>query len=337
MASLKEIAEDLGVSFSLVSKVLSGRMGNTGVSAATRKMIEDKARELDYRPNRLAVALKNGQKGSIAVFLHKMGTPGSELTSQFLDGLTHAFGKTNLRLWLRFFKSDEEFRAECSSRLVSEVDGLIVAGAEHPRLLADLENIDQKGLPVVSVFCAHPNCASPTNIAVDYRAQCYLTTKHLIERGCSRIAHFRSSGNLRHQGYIDAHSEAGLPVWPRLIQTADFKLEDGYNSAISLIESDEEFDAINCESDSQAIGAIKALRQRGFSVPEKVKVTGVDNSPLAVACEVPLTTVSSEMDICGKLAVETMLKKVAKEDVSPTVIQPKLIISESTGGAEPNV
>ncbi len=330
MASLKEIADELGVSFSLVSKVLNNRMGKTGISPATRDAILRKAKELDYHPNQIAVALKRGRKGSVAVFIHGMGTFGSGIRSRFLDGLTEAFAETNLRLLLRFFKRDDEFRAVCNNRLTQEVDGLIVGGADHPGILSDLEKMETDGMPVVSVFCGQPRCASPTNIAVDYRAQCYLTTKHLIDRGCSRIAHFQNHP-LRSEGYIDAHQEAGMPVLPQLTVRGHFFFEDGVRAAASLIDNGEKFDAIVCEADAQAVGAIRELLRRGIRVPEDVQITGVDDSPLAAVCEVPLTTATSEMFVCGRLAVETLIKKIAGETVSPIVVQPSLVVRASTG------
>lgn len=332
MASLKEIASELGVSQPLVSRVLSGKMGTTGVSAKMKKAILAKASELHYEPNHLAVALKNGRKGAIAVFMHCLGTPGSDLSTNFLNGLTYPIGSRDLRIWLRLFESDGEFLKLCNRKLTSAVDGLVVAGAEHPDLMSTLRDMDKKDLPIVSVFSSRPNCVSPTNIAVDYVAQCYLTTRHLIEQGCQRIAHFKLF-NLRYEGYMQAHRDAGLPVWPRLTLPVDsFEIRSGAEATKRLIESGERFDGIVTESDSQAIGALRTLREAGYRVPEDVKVTGVDNSPLAEACEIPLTSVSSEMATCGKIALQTIVDKIEGQDVKPKVVQPQLHVRKSTGG-----
>ncbi len=77
MVSLKRIAAELDVSYSLVSKVLNDRLGTTGVSPATRDAIQKKAKELNYVPNRLAVALKAGRKGVVGIFFHHMGILGA--------------------------------------------------------------------------------------------------------------------------------------------------------------------------------------------------------------------------------------------------------------------
>ncbi len=305
-------------------------MGTTGVSAKTREAVLKKARELDYQPNRLAVALKSGRRGAIAVFIHGIGLPGSDLSSNFLLGLSGAFENSDLRLWLRFFQKDEEFRAACTPKLTRDVDGLIIAGIAHRGLIADLKALEKKGLPVVSVFCTLPNNRSPLNIATDYRAQCYLATKHLIELGCERIAHFHVLG-MRYAGYAEALHEAGRSVQRRLvIRSAGFDLEDGSLAVRKLLENGEKFDGIVAQSDAQAIGAIRELQRHGLRVPEDVKVTGVDDSPLARICEVPVTSATAEMDVCGRVAVETLKEKIEGKKVEPIVIRPRLVVRAST-------
>ena len=333
MPSLKSIAAELGVSYTLVSKVLSGRMGSTGVSAATREAILKKAEEVHYQPNHLAVALKRGKKGAIGVFLHGMGVPGSDLSQTFLLGLSGALEKGNSRLWLRFFVTDEDFLAACDERLKKDVDGLIVGGVDHPGLLEKLRQIDRSGLPVVSSFCGLPKQSLSANVAVDYNAQCYLPTKHLLDQGCRQIAHIRTV-EFRHQGFIRAHREAGFPINSRLIacqeSTNAFSIQDGENAARALLERGIRFDGLVAESDAQALGAVRILLQKGLLVPEDVKVTGVDNSPLAEACIVPLTSATAEMEECGRVAVEMLNKKINGQAVKSITIAPKLVVRASS-------
>lgn len=330
MASLKVIASELEVSYTLVSKVLSGRMGTTGVSAPLREAILSKARDLDYRPNPLAVALKGGRKGAIAVFLHSLGSPGSDLSLSFLTGVSGAIAKTGSRLWLRFFESDEEFLAGCEASLIREVDGLIIGGAEHPGLLSRLVQMDQEKLPIVSIFGSQLGCERPTNIAVDYRSQCRLAAAHLFDQGCRKLAHFRCK-DLRYEGFASAHLEAGLPVSEDLVIFTDgFEMQDGRDAVRQLLDEGKEMDGLVAESDQQAIGAIRELQRRGLRVPEDVKVTGVDNSPLAQTCEVPLTSATSEMEACGTAAVKTLVEKIEGVETKPKIIQPRLVVRAST-------
>lgn len=334
MASLKQIAADVGVSHVLVSRVLSGRMGTTGASDKTRAAILKRAKELDYHPNRLAVALKKGKSGVIGVFLHEVGIAGSEITPVFLSSMARALESSAYRLWLRFFKTDEEFLSAFDEKLQREVDGLVVGGTEHPGLFDKLRRIDRDGLPVVYAYCEIPSRVGLSTVAVDYEAQCYLATKHLLEIGCRRIAHFRVFDS-RYHGFVRAHREAGLTVRRGLVIPSvpgefPFFLKDGERFTEQLLAAKVPFDGIVAESDEQAVGAIHALLRHGVRVPEDVKVTGVDNSPLAANSMVPLTSATAEMDSCGREAVGLLLRKIEKKPVESVVISPRLIVRGST-------
>ncbi len=334
MASLKDIASEVGVSYTLVSKVLRGKLGTTRVSARARKAILSKAKELDYKANPAAVALKTGRKGAVGIFLHHIGTPGSEISERLVQGLSSGLNDSGFRIWLRYFSSDEEFLAACDSRLLSEVDGIIVGGAEHPRLLTKLREIEGKGLPVVSVFFNAPDSRREKlldyRVTVDSELQGFLATEHLLKQGCRRLAHFRAF-KTRASGFLRAHKKYRVPVIPELsLQTGDFFLETAQKLTRKLLDSGIKFDGIVCQADSQAVGAINELVRSGVDVPGQVKVTGVDNSPLAESCIVPVTSVTSGVRRVGLAAVEILLKRIAKNPTGPVVIEPQLVVRKSS-------
>jgi LacI family transcriptional regulator len=333
MASLKCIASELGVSYTLVSKVLSGRLGTTGVSPKTREAILRKAKQLDYVPNPLAVALKAGRKGAVGIFLHHIGSPGSDVSDSLLKGVAEGLEQSSSRMWLRFFTTDEDFLTACDTRLKQEVDGLIVAGVSHPRLMRKFRDLEREQVPVVGVFNDLPESARQTLtvVAIDYEKQGYLAARHLLEQGCRSLACLRTIEN-RTAGFVRAHREAGIKPNPRLILSSEtFFADCGRTAVARLVESGIRFDGLVCQSDSQALGAINEFVRRGIRVPEDVKVTGVDNSPLAEACIVPITSVTSEMRTAGRKAVETLREKIEGRSVSPAAIEPSLVLRRSSG------
>lgn len=337
MASLKRIAAELGVSYTLVSKVLSGRLGTTGVSEKTRDSILNKAKELDYVPNRLAVALKAGRKGAVGIFLHHIGSPGSDVSDRLLQGMAEGLEQSGFRMWLRFFTTDEDFLVACDTRLKSEVDGLIVAGLHHPGLMPKFRDLERQRVPVVSIFNDLPpkSRKALTNVEINYESQGYLATRHLIAQGCRRMACFRTIDN-RTEGFFRAHREARIKPDPKLvIDTQAFHVRDGKSSLAKLLALSVPFDGIVCQSDAQAIGAINELVRRGVDVPGEVKVTGIDNSPVAEDCIVPITSVTSEMRRAGLKAVETLLLKIDGLPAASSIIEPSLFVRNSSG-AEPN-
>lgn len=334
MASLKRIAAELGVSYTLVSKVLSGRLGTTGVSEKTRSLILNRARELDYVPNRLAVALKAGRKGAVGIFLHHIGCPGSDLSDRLLRGIADGLERSGFRMWLRFFTTDEDFFHACDTPLKREIDGLIVAGAHHAGLMPKFRELERHRLPVVSIFAdlTSRSRKTVTNVEINYEAQGYLATRHLLEQGCRRLACFRTMEQ-RTEGFLRAHREARIKPNPRLIiRTEGFQFRHGQHSLARLHATGLSFDGLVCHSDAQAHGAINELLRFGTDVPGEVKVTGVDNSPLAEGCIVPITSVTSEMRKAGLKAVEMLLEKIEGRPAASSLLEPRLHIRNSSGG-----
>ncbi|GHC04313.1 LacI family DNA-binding transcriptional regulator [Cerasicoccus arenae] len=332
MASLKEIASDVGVSHALVSRVLSNRMGTTRVSAKTRQAIVDRAKELNYIPNPLAVALKRGRKGAVGVFVHGVGIEGSELSLAFIKAAGKQLTERGYNLWMQFFKDKDEFLSACNEQLMSKVDGLILAGITHDELVENVREIEQRGLPVV--FSCHGDIEKHgvTNFQVDSEAQCYLTTKHLLEQGCRRIAHTFCLP-LRHRGYVRAHEELGLSPEDNLtVSTPDFTRKTGFDAVDQLMKAGLKFDAVCCQSDGQAAGVYQYYALKGIPRAEWPLVTGIDDSPIARDFSiVPLTSSTAEMDTCAGLAVNAIHKKIENEPFEAiTAVPPRLIIREST-------
>jgi LacI family transcriptional regulator len=331
MASLKEIAADLGVSHALVSRVLNNNMGTTRVSEKTREAILRRARELDYEPNPLAVALKKGRKGAVGVFLHGIGVAGSELSARFIQSAGRALADHGLNLWLQFFEEAGEFRSACNEKLLRKLDGLIVAGLAHQDLVENLSRIEERGLPVAAACHGSMTGSGIVNYQVDAEAQCYQATKHLFEQGCRQVAHFYTSP-VRYSGYLKAHGEAGLmPNKDLAIPARRYGAEDGRECMKRLLEIGAEFDGIVTQSDSQAAGALQYLCLTGVPKETWPRITGVDDSPIASHYSlVPLTSASAEMERCAHLAVEAIAGRLEGKAIEPRQVLPRLIVREST-------
>lgn len=329
MATLKDIAEELNVSIALVSKVLSGRMGNTGCGAKIRAAILTKARKLGYRPHPLAVALRNGKRAAIGVFLHPLGEDGSGLTESLLTGIAETLNQHDQRLWLTFYQTDQQFLQRCAQSDRLDVDGLIVAGVAHRHLAGPICKLEKSGVPVVTVVSGS---LSPdiVNVYSDERQQTYLSTRHLIARGCRRIAHIQMIAD-RFVGYRQALQEQDLPFGATLVyQAADFKLHTGVAAVRHWLEHGVAFDGVVAQSDHQALGVIHELLRRGMKVPAEVRVIGIDNSPLCLASPVALSSVSQEMPEIGRQAAMLLLKRIAGAPVKSVTVLPKLLARNST-------
>lgn len=330
MPTLKEIAADLGVSHTLVSVVASGRMGTTRISEATRKMIQTRLDEVDFRPNRLALALKGGHKGYVGVFLHKHGTFGSELNEAFISTVSDSLAERGLGLWLRIFTSDREFLDACSQRLLREVDGLVVAGISHPELIGNLKLLRDKGLPVVCAFVNPKKSQSIPNVSVDAKEQGRLAARHLVESGCRRIARLHCHEE-RQQGFLKGLREAGRKPLSRLmIPAADFGYDAGLRAMRSLLASGESFDGLSADSDALACAAVHYSLRMGRPRDAWPKIVGIDDSPIAQHCAVPLTSVTSEIAERARHVVTLLFDLFDGKKVASVEVTPRIVVREST-------
>ena len=240
-------------------------------------------------------------------------------------------------MWLRFFTTDEDFLAACGPGLKSEVDGLIVAGVHHPKLMPKFADLERDNMPVISLFndLSESDRKALANVEGNYERQGYLATRHLLEKGCRRLACFDTVEH-RTAGFVRAHREAKVKYDPRLLipTTKSFLRENTRESIAKLLGLDVPFDGIVCQADVQAIAVINELVRRGINVPGSVKITGVDNSPAAEDCFVPITSVTSEMKRAGLKAVEMLLRKIEGHPVKSAVIDPGLVVRISSGAPQ---
>ncbi len=328
--SLKDVAQRAGVSYSLVSKVLRQRMGNTGVRGELREKIIRLANEMNYQPHPLAANFKLGRKGAVGVMLHPFGAPGSGLAEDFLRGVSSSLDMHGLRMWLHFFDADADLLAHISQRIRRDADGLIIAGVPHPATYATIKRLHETGLPVVTMFEREPIPGVP-NVSVDRHAQGYLPTTHLLRHGCRRIAHIvRERHGERYRGALTAHAEAGIASNTALVFEAENYLANTGAAAVAYWQrTGLTFDAVLTQSDQQAFGAISALTRLGLTVPEQVRVTGVDDSPLAEIAPVPITSVTAEMAAVGRHTVAKLIARLTGTTPASELITPKLVLRTS--------
>jgi LacI family transcriptional regulator len=330
MVSLKDIAAELGISIGLVSKVLNGRMGTTRVSPHIRKKILKKAQLLGYAPNRNALALLAGKNGAIGIFINPWGEFGTEFIHSFLLGAADALKSSSYHMWLNFFSYDRDFYQQMDIHdMQQRVDGLIVGGHPHPELLPHLRKVEKAGIPVVTFFDAITTTPI-VNLSVANQLQGYLPTEHLIALHCKKIAHFKTR-EARYNGYVAALQDHGFKLDPALVVTcSSFGIANGRAAIRQLLQACTPFDGIVAQSDHQAFGACLELLARGYSIPDQIRITGVDDSPICLASPVQLTSVTSECNQLGRLTIDTLLKKLAGESVKSILIPPRLVNRSST-------
>jgi LacI family transcriptional regulator len=336
MATLKDIATELNVSKSLVSKVLTNRMGTTCVTPQLAEAIRKKAKELNYQKNASAFSLTTGRHNTIGVFIHRYGEIGSGLLERLMLGIAGKAGEYDQKTMLSFFETSAEFNKAINLMHTNVVDGLIVGGLPHNELADKVCEISKNGLPVITIQenPMHPNIP---NVAVDEEATGYVATRHLIEKGCRNIGHIRTPEyeSSRYMGYCRALREAGLKIdSSRIFMAKDlgFSLAAGDAFARKILQDGIPLDGLVAESDHQALGAMNTFQTAGIKIPDEIKIIGVDNSPFCRFQSVQISSVSHKTMTKGRLAVEMLMRLKEGEKVDNVMLDPVLKIRRSSGG-----
>jgi LacI family transcriptional regulator len=329
---MKDIACTLGISTSLVSKVLSNRMGTSGVSAATAERIKMHAQEMGYQLNQSARALRCGRQNTLGVFMHHQGEPGIGIMERLLLGISDEAHRVQQKLMVTFFERNDELFSTSSAGYSGLVDGVIVAGVDHQDMKNQLLNMVRSGTPVASIYTT-PVALEIPNVYTDEMELGDMALQHLIERGCKRIGLLQTRPN-RHSGRDRLLLAAGLENDRSLIfDSGDllFTFEAGVMAAQKIIDEKIDLDGLVFDSDAQASGALNTLLKAGIQVPEQIKLVAISGSPQCRHAMVPLTSVSNQQEAMGRQAVQVVMQMLKGEHPGHSHILPVLHPRASTG------
>jgi LacI family transcriptional regulator len=336
MATLSDVATMAGVSVSAVSRVLTGA-ADARVSDATRKRITDAARELDYRPNYAARALKFSRTNVVALVVPDLT---NAIVSELMRGVEdEGYDQKYMVLLAR---AESELEEYALPRLIKEgrIDGALVQAADAMEPAELSEQIDSR-LPVVYVNSNHP--ADGGYVDLEDELGTRIATRHLIGQGHKRIAFVGGlpssvTGRRREQGFRDEMASARLPVDERFVTSLGYELVVGRAAVGPLLDADARPTAIVVANINAAFGVLLELRSRGVSVPHDVSVVAIHDAWTADNSWPPLTTVKMPRYELGRRAMAALYDRIHGGTVPRLVVSdpaPQLIIRESTVAPRP--
>ena len=334
MLRMVDIARELDVSRSLVSKVLSGRMGSSTVRPELARAIRAKAKAGNYRPNASATALIRGRQNVVGVFICRYGQPGSGLVEAVMEGLAGELARNQQRLLLQFFRDAMEFESCLAAAHRNVLDGVVLAGFPRFDLERPLRLLLDRQVPVVTMISKAPLPEIP-NAGIDQTEVGRLATRHLIEQGCRRVLCLRvAPGSLRFAGYRQALRECGLPFCPELVcETRNYAVAAVPQVINALLSNGVPFDGVVASSDQQASVVLRMLLAAGRRVPQDVKLIGVDDSPFCQYGVVPLSSVSGQDRKRAGLAVR-LLQEVIDGRPARHLILPPVVAARGSSAMD---
>lgn len=334
-ATLRDIAQDVGVSTGTVSVVLNGARSGTSVADRTREAIHESARRLGYRPNWVAKTLQGGRTRTIGIIPTQAGQ--DFLLGPYLQRVLNAVANVlaaqhhDLLILTRCDQSDAE--GILQGVVNGRIDGAIVVAPPFDSRL--VETLDAAGFPFVvidGVPGGHAACFD-----VDEAEGTRLGLEHLRSLGHRRIAYIAGPQNINSgRERLEAFLRNWGPDEPT-IACGDYTIDSGTAAFRALLDRGERPTALLCANDEMAAGAMRAAREAGLVVPRDLSIVGFDDSPSSADLQPALTTYAQPVDRVAAAAAEAVLGCLDNlEPVRGKTFPGHLVIRESTDRPTPD-
>ncbi|OGV44533.1 MAG: hypothetical protein A2017_19670 [Lentisphaerae bacterium GWF2_44_16] len=318
----KEIADILGVSEATVSLALRD---NEKVSPKTRDRVKHLAELTDYRPNFSAQSLALGKTRCIGVIV-------SDISDVFYSELVQELHRQirsmdYIALCLPSVSIGTSHVVD--TLLCRRVDGIISMSLDIS--LDEINKIRNSRTPIIY----YEYTFATDSVRVDMVKAGKILTRHLIQQGCRKIAFIGkpSIPSGRYSGYIEALAENNVKFREELTKECPGHYSNAYNVAKELFSQKNIPDAVVCFNDVRATGALRAILDMGFKVPEDIAVAGVDDIMSSAYAGVPLTTVNLPREEIVSELLKMLFRKIeagAEEIMEEKVIQPRLVVRASS-------
>lgn len=327
-ASLKGLADYLGLSPGTISVVLNGVPRASEIPQKTQERIFAAAKKLNYRPNHTARTLKNKRSFTIGIL-------APEISEGYGALLLNAIGEYLIGHGYFYFVATHGRRAD----LLEEYSRILVERAVEGFIVIDTALEKPLALPAIAIS-GHTKLSGLTNVVLDHDVAARLAMDHLIQLGHRKIAFmkgqpFSADSAERWRSIQQAAKASGIQTsdeWTFQLTTPGFSPEVSYPLVQQFLKRKKDFTALFAYNDFSAIGAVRALRDGGLRVPEDVSVIGFDDVNSAAYQNPSLTTVRQPLKKMAEIAAQTLLDRLQHKRVPREIlVEPELVVRESTG------
>lgn len=334
--TIKDVAKHAAVSLKTVSRVINGE---SGVSAATRKHVQQTIEALGFRPNPSARSLRSSHAYALGLVYDN---PNDHYVISLQNGMLatcqeHGFG-------LQILPCNGSAPA-LADTLIAAVDRSRLAGlvltppmSERSELLAALRARD---IACVCIISAREDPGEQTPcVYVNDRGAAYAVTEHLIRMGHMRIGFLwgdmeHRSSQERYAGYVEALADYGIRLDEQWVMSGRFSFDDGFRGARRLFALDQRPTAIFGSNDEIAAGVLAAARSIGLDVPRDLSIAGFEGNPFSNQVWPPLTTAQQSTHEIGRQAALRLMAELQQASVSSSMAAnlgfvPELVVRGST-------
>ncbi len=335
-ATIKDIAKALGLSTSTVSRALRD---SYEISEATKKKIKDYAVQINYRPNPVALSLKEKRTLSIGVVVAEIA---NTFFSQVINGIESIAYANGYNVIITQSKESVEKEQMILEYLTSRsIDGLIISVAAETKDFGNLKQLHEKGLPIV-FFDRVVEDIDTHKVVTDNKTGVYRATEHLIKNNYKRIAAIANNANLsitrdRLAGFQKALADHNRPINEDYIKYCDHGgliIEEVEKAVESLLALKKRPDALILLADKITTETFGILREKNIKIPRDIAIIGFNNSNYTVLFSPSLSVISQPAFEMGEKAAGLLLhlieSKRAVTDFQQECLSPDIIIRESS-------
>jgi DNA-binding LacI/PurR family transcriptional regulator len=325
------IAKSAGVSRATVSRVMNG---SAKVSPERVKAVNKAISKYNFTPNATARRLAGGKSGLIALLMEESSEEFflNPFWGQVVQGFSSTITEAGLHPLLLIRPKSGTEDSLFSTLQAGQMDGIAIFSWHRP--LRSFEKVLDPKLAVVFGGDLGGSKKYPF-VDVDNVKGGFLATKHLLDMGCKNIVTITGDLKLqsardRLEGYEKAITSSGFKLNEQLIIHGDYTQSKAEELIRQLIKKKIKFDGVFAGNDLSAMGTINVLLQNGIQVPDKVKVVGFDDSPIANRNQPSITTIRQPIRELGAEVAQSLLAILAGEAVEDKVLDVKLIKRQST-------
>ena len=307
--TIYDISKKLKVSAATVSRALNN---SSKISSSTKELILKTAKELNYKQNKLALALKNGKSNNVGVIVPYINR---NFFSSVIRGIEEKLSPQGYHVII--CQTHENVKNEIEqikTLLNTQTDGIFMSISKTTNDIDHIKEILAEGRPLI-FFDRKKEVPGVSSVTIDDFKGGFIATEHLIQQGCRKIAYFSGDLNLeiyrnRYEGYLAALETYKIPVIKKCILQVNSKIESGASAVSKVWKLGEKPDAIFSSGDYAALGAIQELKRRNVRIPQEVCVAGFSNEPFTKHMELPITSVDQTPQLMGQIAAEVFLAQM---------------------------
>lgn len=323
--SLKDLAEELGVSVSTVSRALKD---SPEVGEDMRERIKKLARERNYRPNPFAMSLLKNSPRIIGIIVPDIVT---HFYSSIISGISDVARANHYSVIITSSYEQYELEKQCVEDLVNiRVEGIIACISQETTDYSHFEALTRQYIPIV-FFDRVCLCGSCSSVVADNVESSKVATEHFLQNGSKRIGFIGGANHLdivkqRKHGYLEALRQYHIPIEKELVVCEKMTYEEGREATRKLLSLPNPPDAILAMNDTLAFAAMKEIKKQGLRIPQDIALIGYTDELHSNYVEPALTAMTHQTYEMGKTACNLLLQHLQKEQKPRQVVVPAHLV-----------